>query len=119
MGTSIILYNLKENVTDEEYKKWCEEYKGPLLLSLSACESFTLHRMFGGMKGNGKDGSPPEETASPFAYVGVIEVGNLAEWKENTESKVFKEDFFQQWFSKWVADFYVLVGDAVYRGRST
>lgn len=117
MATSIILYNLKEGVTDADYKKWCEDYKGPLLLSLSACESFTLLKMFGGIKGNGKEGRSPKETPSPFNYIGVVEVTDLAEWKENTESKVFKEDFFHQWFSNWVADFYVLVGDAVYRGK--
>ena len=52
MAKEIILYNLKDGVTDD-YKKWCEEYKGPLLLGLSATKSFTLVKMMGGIKGNG------------------------------------------------------------------
>jgi hypothetical protein len=117
MAASIILYNLKKGVSDAAYRKWCEEYKGPLFLSLNGCESFTLLKMFGGIKGNGKEGRPPEETPAPFNYVGIVEVTSLEEWKQSTESNHFKEDFFSQWFSEWVADFYVLVGDAVYRGQ--
>jgi hypothetical protein len=118
MATSIILYNLKDSVTDADYKKWCEEYKGPLFLSLSACESFTLLKMFGGIKGNGREGRPPEETPAPFNYIGIVNVADLAEWKQNTESKTFREGFFHKWFSEWVADFYVLVGETVYQGHS-
>lgn len=42
MAKEIILYNLREDVTDEEYKKWCEDYKGPLLLELDSVKRFTL-----------------------------------------------------------------------------
>lgn len=118
MAGSVILYNLKEGVSDADYQKWCEEYKGPLFLSLSGCESFTLFKMLGGMKGNGQQGRPPEQAPAPYKYVGIIDVRSLQEWKENTEGKAFRDDFFPQWFSKWVADFYVLVGETVYSGRT-
>ena len=35
MAKQIILYNLKDNVTEEDYVKWCESYKGPFLLGLN------------------------------------------------------------------------------------
>jgi len=30
MPKEIILYNLKDEVTEADYVKWCETYKGPL-----------------------------------------------------------------------------------------
>jgi len=117
MAKSIILYNLKEGASDEDYAKWCREYKGPFFVSLTACNSFTLVKMLGGIKGNGANSAPPEPTMPPYKYIGIVDVDNLDKWQENTESKAFKEEFFPQWFTKWVADFYVLVGMEVYEGR--
>jgi len=118
MAKEIILYNLKEGVSDEDYKKWCEDYKGPILLSLSATKRFTLVKMMGGIKGNGEEGIPPEETISPYKYIGILDVDSLEGMKKDQESKAFKEDFFPQWFSKWVKNFYVIVGEEVYHGES-
>ena len=118
MAKEIILYNLRDNVTDEDYKKWCEEYKGPILLGLDSLRSFTLVKMLGGVKGNGKEGMPPEETKSPFKYVGILDSTSLEDWNKDRNSKTFKEEFFPQWFSKWVADFYVLVGMEVFQEKS-
>ena len=117
MAKSIILYNLKENVAEADYQKWCEDYKGPLLLSLSACKAFTLVQMLGGMKGDGAKGAPPEATKPPFKYIGIMDVSSLEEWQKNTETKAFQE-IVPQWLSKWVADFFVLVGMEVYQGKS-
>lgn len=118
MPKEIILYNLKEGVKDEDYKKWCEEYKGPLLLSLSGAKSFALVKMLGGITGNGQKGTPPGPAASPFKYVGIMDVTSLEEWGRAHETKAFKEEFFPQWFSKWVADFYVLGGVEVFYGEA-
>jgi NAD(P)-dependent dehydrogenase (short-subunit alcohol dehydrogenase family) len=118
MPKSIILYNLKQGVSDEDYKKWCDDYKGPFFLSLRACNSFTLLKMMGGIKGDGAKGIPPEGTPPPYKYIGIVDVSSLEEWQKDTETKAFQEEFFAQWFSKWVADFYVLVGQEVYQGRS-
>lgn len=117
MAKSIILYNLKDGVTDEDYVKWCNEYKGPFFLSLPACNSFTLVKMLGGIKGNGANSALPEATPPPYRYIGIVDVDNLDEWQRNAESKPFKEEFFPQWFSRWVADFYVLLGTEVYKGQ--
>lgn len=118
MAKEIILYNLRDDVTDEDYKKWCDEYKGPTLLRLDSVKHFTLVSLLGGVKGNGQESIPPEETKPPFKYVGILDSTSLEEWNQDRNSKTFKEDFFPQWFSKWVADFYVLAGMEVFEGTS-
>ena len=117
MAKNIILYNLKETVSEEDYQKWCETYKGPVLLSLEASQSFTMVKMFGGIKGDGRKPGPPQDIASPYAYVGILDVTNLEESKKDTETKTFKEGFLPQWISDWVADYYVLAGVEVYEGK--
>lgn len=118
MAKQIILYNLRDDVTAEDYQEWCRSYKGPLLLGLDSVERFTLVSMLGGAKGNGKEGSFPQDVPSPYQYIGILDCTDLESLKKDSESKAFKEDFFPQWFSKWVADFYVLVGMEIYDGKS-
>ncbi len=118
MAKEIILYNLRADVTEEDYEKWCASYKGPLLLSLPGAKSFTLVRMMGGITGNGKEGTPPGPTSTPYKYIGIMDVTSMDEWGKAHETKKFKEEFFPQWFSKWIADFYVLGGVEAYHGEN-
>ena len=119
MPKNIILYNLKEGVSDEDYQKWCEDYKGPLLLSLNASRAFTLVKMFGGIKGDGRIPGPPEETPSPYNYVGILDVTDLDEAKKDSETAAFRDEFFPQWVSNWVADYFVLAGIEAFEGKSS
>ena len=118
MAKEIILYNLRDNVKEEDYVKWCEDYKGPLLIGLPGSKSFTLLKMMGGVQGNGQKGSPPSPAKSPFNYIGILDVSDPGEWEKSQQSKAFKEEFFPQWFSKWVGDFYILGGIELYHGES-
>jgi hypothetical protein len=118
MAKEIILYNLRDDVTEEDYVKWCESYKGPLLLSLDGSKNFTLVKMMGGITGNGQKGIPPSPAGSPYKFIGIVDLTSLEEWGTSHESKKFKEEFFPQWFAKWVGDFYVLGGVEVYFGES-
>jgi len=119
MAKQIILYNLRDDVTDEDYAKWCNTYKGPLLLGLDSVKQFTLVNMLGGIKGNGSKGMAPEETPSPYKYIGIVDCTDLEAMQKDSQTKAFKEEFFPQWFSKWVGDFYVLVGMEVFDGKMT
>ena len=114
MAKEIILYNLKDNVTEEDYVNWCQSYKGPLLLGLNGSKSFTLLKMLGGITGNGEEGKPPQPSNSPYKYIGILDVTSQEDWDKARDSKEFKEDFFPKWFSNWVADFYVLAGTELY-----
>ncbi len=117
MAKEIILYNLRDDVKEEEYVQWCEYYKGPLLIGLPGSRSFTLLKMMGGAQGDGRKGSPPSSTKPPFNYIGILDVTSLEEWGKSRESQAFKE-FLSQWLSKWVADFYILGGTELYHGES-
>jgi len=118
MPKQIILYNLRDDVKEEDYIKWCHSFKGPLLLGLPSVKSFTLLKMLGGRKGNGQKGIPPEETKSPFQLIGILEVTSREEWMKDMATKKYKEDFFPQFFSKWSGDFYAIIGEEVYHGES-
>lgn len=117
MAKEIILYNLRDDVKEKDYVKWCEDYKGPLLIGLPGSKSFTLLKMMGGVQGNGQKGSPPSPTNPPFNYIGILDADSLEEWGKSRETTAFKE-FFSQWLSKWAADFYILGGVELYCGRS-
>ena len=117
MAKEIILYNLRDDVSEEDYVKWCETYKGPLLLGLQGSKAFTLVKMMGGMTGNGQDGTPPGPTSPPYKFIGILDVSTQEDWDKARETKAFKEEFFPQWFTKWVKDFYVLGGVEVYHGE--
>ena len=117
MAKQIILYNLKDSVTEEDYVKWCESYKGPLLLGLSGSKSFTLVKMMGGLTGNGQKGISPTPTSPPYKYIGILNLESLEDMDKARQTKAFKE-FFQKWFSEWVADFYTLGGVEIYHGEN-
>jgi hypothetical protein len=117
MAKEIILYNLRADVKEEDYVKWCESYKGPLLLSLPGSKSFTLVKMMGGVTGNGQKGHTPGPTGSPYQFIGIMDLTSLEEWGKAHETAKFKDEFFSQWFARWVGDFYVLGGVEVYYGE--
>ena len=118
IAKQIILYNLKDTVTEEDYVKWCESYKGPLLLGLNGAKSFTLVKMMGGLKGNGQEGIAPAPTAPPYKYIGIFDLNSLEDMDRAREKKEFTEEFFSRWFSDWVADFYTLGGVELYHGEN-
>ena len=118
MAKQIILYNLKDSVTEEDYVKWCESFKGPFLLGQQGARSFTLLKMMGGMKGDGQKGIAPAQTDSPYKYIGIYDLDNLEDMARAREKKEFREEFFSRWYSDWVADFYTLGGVEVYHGEN-
>ena len=119
MAKEIILYNLKDTVTDEEYIKYCEEFKGPFMINLPACKGFTLAKMAGGVKGDGNDpDSRPVEVKSPWRFIGIMDLTNLEDWQKDFDSKSFQEDFLAEWLAKWAGDFYILRGEDAWVGKS-
>ena len=103
MAKEIILYNLKPEVTDEEYAKYCQEDKGPFLNSLPSCKSFTLVKIMASAKGE-----------IPYKYVGIVDATSSADWKRDTETPEFQK-FLAGWVPK-VADFHILIGEEVFGG---
>jgi hypothetical protein len=118
MPKQILLYNLRDDVKEEDYIEWCNEFKGPLIMGLPSTRSLTLMRMSAGRKGNGKEGIPPEETKPPFRFVGVLDIRSREDYMKDMGTKAYKDEFFPQWFTKWVADFYAIPGEEIYHSES-
>jgi hypothetical protein len=118
MPKQIILYNLRDDVKDEDYIKWCHEFKGPLLLGLNSVKSYTLLKMAGGRKFNGQKGEPPEETKSPFSFIAILDITSKEEWMKDMATDAYQKDFFPKFFSNWGADSYAILGDEAYQGES-
>lgn len=101
MAKEIILYNLKDSVTDEEYLQYCEEKKGPLISELPSCNDFTLVRISGSQQGD-----------IPYAYVGIVDVTSIEGWKRDAAGEVF-QNFLKEWIPK-VKNFHILMGNEIY-----
>jgi hypothetical protein len=102
MAKEIILYNLKDSVSDEEYKKYCDEKKGPFIESLPSCKSFTLVKIVASKKG-----------VIPYKYVGILDATSTADWQKDTQSEDFQK-FLEEWVPKVKDDFQILMGEEVY-----
>jgi hypothetical protein len=70
--------------------------------------------MLGGRKGNGKQGIPPEETKPAFRFIGILDVSSKDDWMKDMDTKAYREEFFPQFFTNWVADFQAILGEEVY-----
>jgi len=102
MAKEIILYNLADHVTDEEYKDYVTNEKGPLLESLSSVEKFELVKITGSASGN-----------IPYKYVGILHVKSLNDFHQKDAPSPKFQDFMKKWQSM-VSDFHILAGEEVY-----
>lgn len=103
MAKQIILYNLAPHVTDEQYKEYVVNEKGPLLDNLSAVKKFELVKITGSMKGE-----------IPYHYVGILHINDLDEFnKTDAPSKVF-QDFVAKWGTMVDPNFETLIGEEIY-----
>jgi len=79
MAKEIILYNLADNITDDEYKDYVTEEKGPLLESLSSVKKFELVKVTGAATGE-----------ILYKYVDIMHLTNLEEfYQKDAPSKKF------------------------------
>ena len=118
MTKTIILYNLKDGVTEEDYVKWCQSYKGPLLLGFKGAKSYTLLKMMGGLEGDGQKGIPATPTSGPYKYIAIYDLESPEDMDRVRQTKEYKEEFYPRWYSEWVADFCTLSGVEIYHGKN-
>ena len=102
MAKEIILYNLAEHVTDDEYKEYVTKEKGPLLESLSSAKKFELVRITKSATGD-----------IPYQYVGILHLNSLDEFYQKDAPSQKFQDFLKKWQSM-VADFHILAGEEIY-----
>ena len=70
MATMIVLVNLKEGVSPEDYERWILDSYAPAVKSLSSVEDWRNHRV-SGLLGS--------EAAPPYRYVVTLEVSDPVE----------------------------------------
>ena len=102
MPKEIILYNLADNVTDEQYKDFVKKEKGPTIDSLPAVKKYQLIKIKGAETGE-----------VPFNYVGVVDLNDLDEFYQ-TDKKTQK---FQDLLAKMMPMFkniHILYGEEIY-----
>ncbi len=103
MAKEIILYNLAPHVSDEQYKEYVNNEKGPLLESFDSVNKFTLIKVSHSVKGE-----------IPYSYVGILDINNLVEFTQ----KVVPSEKFQGFLAKWSKmvkpDFHSLIGEEIF-----
>jgi hypothetical protein len=102
MAKEIILYNLAKNITDDEYKKFVTNEKGPLLESLSSVKKFELVKITGAATGE-----------IPFKYVGILHLKSLEEFYQKDAPSQKFQDFLKKW-QPMTSDFHILFGEEIY-----
>ena len=103
MAKQIILYNLADHVTDEQYKEYVVNEKGPLLDSLPGAKKFEMVKITGSMKGE-----------IPYKYVGIMHIDDMDLFnREAAPSKKF-QDFSAKWSTMVKPDFQTLIGEEIY-----
>jgi hypothetical protein len=98
MAKQFILYNLADHVTDEEYKEYVTNEKGPLLDSLSAVKKFELVKTSG---------------ESPYRYAGIMHITSMEEFAQKDAPSQAFQDFMKKWQSM-VKDVTMLAGEEIY-----
>ncbi|MGB9886005.1 MAG: hypothetical protein ACPLPT_01165 [Moorellales bacterium] len=81
----IILYNLKDEVSEEQYEAFYRNKKGPTFAAFSSCRSVTLNKVVSAKSGD-----------IPYRYVAVVEIADPAGWEKDTASGVFQE-IIREW----------------------
>ena len=103
MAKQIILYNLADHVTDEQYKDYVVHEKGPLLDSLPGVKKFEMVKITGSMKGE-----------IPYKYVGILHIEDLNEFHEKAVPSKKFQDFGAKWSTMVQPNFHTLMGEEIY-----
>lgn len=102
MAKRIILYNLAKHVTDEEFKDYVINEKGPLIESLPAVKKYELVKITGATAGE-----------PPYKYVGIVHVTSVDEFNQKAATTQKYQDFLKK-FGPMVTDLQILAGEEIY-----
>jgi hypothetical protein len=102
MDEQVILYNLADNVTDEEYNDYVIKEKGPLIESLSTVEKYELFKI-----------TESETGEIPYKYVGITHVTNLEEFNQKDAPSAKFQGFLKKW-QPMTSGFHILNAKRIY-----
>ena len=102
MAKRIILYNLAEHVTDEEFKDYVTSEKGPLIDGLPSVKKYELVKITGSMTGQ-----------IPYKYCGIVHVTSVDEFNKK-DAKTPEYQGFLKKFGPMAKDMIMLSGEEIY-----
>ena len=85
MAKRIILYNLADNVTDEEFKEYVTTDKGPLINGLPGVKKYELVKITSSTTGN-----------IPYRYAGILHLSNIDEYDQKATQMPEYQQFLQK-----------------------
>jgi hypothetical protein len=102
MAKEIILYNLADHVTDEQYLEFVTKEKGPLLDSLASVKKFELVKITGAATGE-----------IPYKYIGIMHLTSLDEFYQKDAPSQKFQDFLAKW-RPMTSNAHILAGEEIY-----
>lgn len=102
MAKEIILYNLADHVTDEQYLDFVTNEKGPILESLPSVKKYELVRIKGALTGK-----------APFNYVGIVHVDDMDEFSQKGRTTQKFQDLMAK-LAPMLKDPHILYGEEIY-----
>ena len=102
MTKRIILYNLADNVTDEEFKEYITTDKGPLIDGLPGVKKYELVKITSATTGD-----------IPYKYAGIVHLESLEEYEQKATKLPEYQQFFQK-FGPMAKDMLMLTGEEIY-----
>lgn len=103
MAKQIILYNLADHVTDEQYREYVVNEKGPLLDSMPGARKFEMVKITGSMSGK-----------IPYKYVGIMHIEDMEKFVREALPSKKMQDFSTQWRTMVQPDVLTLTGEEIY-----
>ncbi|MHB8104653.1 MAG: hypothetical protein ACYDG5_03845 [Dehalococcoidales bacterium] len=102
MAKRIILYNLAEHVTDEQFKEYVTSEKGPLISGLPSVKKYELVKITGasGVK-------------IPYSYAGIVHLTSVDEFDQKAAKTQQYQDFLKK-FMPMVKDILILTGEEIF-----
>ncbi len=104
MPKLLIMYNLKDDLKEEDFVKWVHEFKGPFVTGLSSVKHYHLTKVQGAMK---SEGGPPAPADPPYRMVGIVDITSFEDFAKDQETPAYKEDFSPK-MNSWVKNLMIL-----------
>jgi hypothetical protein len=102
MAKEIILYNLAPHVTDEEFRAYVDNEKGPYIDSLPSVEKYELVKIDDSASG-----------AIPFKYVGIVHLKSLDDFR-NRDAKTDEYRAFTAKMASMTSEIHVTFGEEIH-----
>lgn len=102
MPFEIILYNLKPDVTDEQFQEYVDNEKGPYIDSLPSVDKYELVKITESRSG-----------VIPFRYVGIVHLNSLEGFKQR-DAQTDEYRAFSAKMAGFTSELHVTFGEQIH-----